>query len=402
MHLARIVAGAAFLAMAGGLVYWLSDQQIGEKPVPEDPLLSFDDLGHPPETNPFPRPTAAPFPKIEATDTTFDFGVIAFQPNKADYENNSHAFVVKNVGEGPLRLAKGPTNCQCTMSTLSDLELLPGESTTISLTWEPTMVLEEFVKEATIWTNDPALFDANKDKPGQLLLQIKGKVVSGVELMPSNFSIGTINESEPTTLTAVVGSRVRADLEVTVKSISTPHLTVDLVRLTPEQLAERGMLAGFDVQATLFPRVSIGRVRESIVLTSNDPQFQEMTITVEGQRQGPVTIAGRYWNGNVGLLDFETFPAAKGAQTILSIYSEAADEPFQLELIEATSPDLEISIERDDEFPEEGREHHRMTVRIPPDLPPNRLVGADALRVRLKTNREDLPELKFRVIYESR
>ena len=60
------------------------------------------------------------------------------------------------------------------------VEVPPGESTTITVTWTPEFAAEDFSKGASIWTNDPALFaEGSQSKDGKILFEVKGDVIDG-------------------------------------------------------------------------------------------------------------------------------------------------------------------------------------------------------------------------------
>ena len=167
--------------------------------------------------NPFPKPEKGPFPKVEVVEDTHNFGVTTVYEGPSDGVSGRHTFVVKNVGEGVLKLAKGPSTCQCTMSSLTELEVPPGESTEIELAWKPEVVTDEFHKQASIWTNDPALWESEPyGGEGKLVFSIVGKVVDAVRVEPSHFSLGTVNEEEPTVLKTLIYSEVHDDLQLEV------------------------------------------------------------------------------------------------------------------------------------------------------------------------------------------
>ena len=59
-------------------------------------------------------------PVAVAEDTTFDFGVMD------PLTSGTHKFVIRNKGTAPLKLAKGPTSCKCTLGTVANGYLEPG------------------------------------------------------------------------------------------------------------------------------------------------------------------------------------------------------------------------------------------------------------------------------------
>ncbi|MBM4092928.1 MAG: DUF1573 domain-containing protein, partial [Planctomycetes bacterium] len=63
---------------------------------------------------------AAPGPRVRVDNPTHDFG------RMDPLTERSHTFVIRNIGDAPLRLEQGPTTCKCTLSGLSNRHVLPG------------------------------------------------------------------------------------------------------------------------------------------------------------------------------------------------------------------------------------------------------------------------------------
>jgi len=94
--------------------------------------------------------------------TTFEFGTLnQNSPGTA-------SFVLTNTGNEPLIIASATASCGCTNLTWSKDPILPGKTTTISVTYNAA-VPGDFGKTVTIRTNAT-------DQP--VYLQVKGKVVA--------------------------------------------------------------------------------------------------------------------------------------------------------------------------------------------------------------------------------
>lgn len=123
-----------------------------------------------------------------------DFGVMA--PGS----EGEHIFVVKNVGEGELKLRIGASSCKCTIGSLVSETLGPGEQTEVKLEW--TVVLAGttpvFSQNAQLLTNDPANYG--------ITLNITGKVVGDMEVMPDQWSFGEVAAGEPFELSGKIYS----------------------------------------------------------------------------------------------------------------------------------------------------------------------------------------------------
>jgi hypothetical protein len=101
-------------------------------------------------------------PKILFENTAYDFGSIK-QGQKAEHE-----FKFKNEGKTNLKLRKISTSCGCTTTNPKDKEIKPGESSSITATFNSTGKVGMQNKVITIISNDPK-------KPSTTLL-IKGMV----------------------------------------------------------------------------------------------------------------------------------------------------------------------------------------------------------------------------------
>lgn len=88
-------------------------------------------------------------PVASFSDRTHDFGMID------PHTTASHAFAVTNTGDDPLTLNVEQTSCKCTVGTLRDSVLMPGDSTAVTLTWNTGQQAEEYQQSALVRTNDP-------------------------------------------------------------------------------------------------------------------------------------------------------------------------------------------------------------------------------------------------------
>jgi hypothetical protein len=407
MRAVSIVCGVALLLIAGGVILRFGGGEIQPAPgVSQDGKNTEGEF----VANPFGVTKGADAPKLEVSEKEFDFGIMKFPLIDGDDpgtngDGDSHTFVIKNVGQGVLKLAKGPSTCQCTMSDLSGdiVEVPPGGSTKVTVTWEPKETADPFEKGATIWTNDPALFAADSEfKDGKIQLTVKGRVLNAVDLDPGYFTLGTISEKTPTVFEGCVFSRASADLQVQLKESSSEFLTAEITPATAEQLTKYSALSGWAFKGQLVPKLPIGRFNGALKFSTNDVHTPEVTLTIGAQRKGPVSIAGRFWNDAYSMIDFKKFEAAKGAETTLSLYVGKQEPPIELTIAEVQPDGLVVTTERDSAYADPERERFMVKVRVPEGRAPERLVGQEAGFVRLETNIVDVPAIKFHIVYESR
>src|SRR5262245_45002377 len=72
-----------------------------------------------------PLSETGPYPKTVVDRTEFDFGRMEVG------DAQSHEFTIRNEGEAPLILKKGPTTCLCTISDIPNNRVDPGKSATV-------------------------------------------------------------------------------------------------------------------------------------------------------------------------------------------------------------------------------------------------------------------------------
>jgi hypothetical protein len=95
--------------------------------------------------------------RIELSAAEFDFGAV---PNTGPV---SHTFQVRNVGEGPLHIDGVSTSCGCTTAQIARSKLAPGESTELTVTYDPLVhdgALGQFMRIVFVRSDDPATPEA--------------------------------------------------------------------------------------------------------------------------------------------------------------------------------------------------------------------------------------------------
>ena len=70
-------------------------------------------------------------PKAVAAERVYEFGHMGIN------ETRKHSFRMENQGRVPLAIAKGPTECKCTISKLTTREVPPGGFAEIEIAWTP-------------------------------------------------------------------------------------------------------------------------------------------------------------------------------------------------------------------------------------------------------------------------
>jgi hypothetical protein len=90
--------------------------------------------------------------RIELSATEFDLGTI---PNSGPV---SRTFQVRNTGDGPLEIGGVSTSCGCTTAEIASREIMPGEATDLTVTYDPLThdgATGEFMRIVYVRSNDP-------------------------------------------------------------------------------------------------------------------------------------------------------------------------------------------------------------------------------------------------------
>ena len=146
------------------------------------------------------------------TPQYYDFGMM--KPG----DEGEHTFRIENAGTDNLLLRLGATTCKCTLGDLERESLAPGESTDVKLSWtvkdggEP-----DFTQSAQILTNDPAKV--------AISLEITGRVVSNVDMVPATWSFGEVGTGEPLEITGKIYNFMDEKIRPGKPSFSSDELT---------------------------------------------------------------------------------------------------------------------------------------------------------------------------------
>ncbi|MFG0332080.1 MAG: DUF1573 domain-containing protein [Maioricimonas sp. JB049] len=337
-----------------------------------------------PSNLPFEIPEEGPYPKVEVEELEHDFDRMLLG------ESGSHVFLFKNVGEAPLKLAKGRTQCKCTLSDLAKEEIPPGEVGEVELTWTPVGAASEFTKQAEILTNDP-------DQP-VVTLTITGGVFERIVVEPGKtWTLGVIPENDTARFDGMIFSQLDEDMQIESIETSNDALTITYEKLTDEQLQQVDGLSGFHIFGELEPRVDIGRFTESFSIKTDLEDVEPLELKVTGNRIGPFSIVGPNWYAGRTLIDLGKAESDKGLTSTLSIFISPFGETLQFFDVQSDPEYLKVSLNKDENFQSETRERYILKIEVPPGSPPGAWRMPDAGTIRVKSNHPEVPAFEFNV-----
>jgi hypothetical protein len=351
---------------------------------PEEPPA--EDFTHP--SNPFDLKLPGPHPKAVIEQSLFEFGSMPLGSTR------SHTFVIKNEGQAPLQLVKGPLQCKCTMPALKDKEIPPGGKAEIVLEWKPLAVQQEFQKEAIIWTNDPA--------NSRIALQISGDVVTEDFWEPGeSFNVGQMRQGETKTLTGYIMSKVRDDLKIERVDQASNSLQIEHQPADEALLKEKEAKSGYVFKITVPPSEEVTLIRDTVTVTVNSATNTHIIWQVFGSRVGPLSIVGLGWYADKQLFQLGHFRAAEGMEKKFSLFlTDRADQDLAITDVKVDGP-IKFTLVKDEKWMNKANDRYYLTVKFEPGGPIGQQTPERPLPVQISTNHPRVPTINFNVSYDA-
>jgi hypothetical protein len=232
-------------------------------------------------------------PKVELPDgNEHDFGIM--QPD----EEGEHTFRVKNVGDAPLTLKIGASTCKCTVGTLENESLAPGEETEVKMTWTVKTNETTFGQSAELRTNDPTQV--------AIRFEITGKVVRQVQLVPETLTFKEVASGEPIELELKVYSYMGEEIELAEPKFSSEEMNelaefeVTPLEIEDEEHAEATQ--AFLVKASIAPGLEQGPVSQNLLMPFNKVGEDATAVSEDGETEPDETIVAAVTGRIVGVL----------------------------------------------------------------------------------------------------
>lgn len=387
-----ILISAGVGAAAGS---WLAHRDAGDVTTefyPSPDLAAGPSFGSDlPKPNSASTVSEAPSPRVEAAEPNYDFGTMQRGATK------SHEFVVKNAGNAPLQLEMGPTSCKCTLSDADSGPIAPGESANVNLTWVAKVNAGPFRQTATVLTNDP--------RRPRLELSVEGEVTDVAGMEPREFLIGKVGAGDKTETSIYLGAYDDEELEVSATMAEgTRNPELYQVKVVPVDAADAPIKAATSavrIDVTAGPGLPLGALTEWVNIETSLEAAPVVLAPIIGAVEGDISIHGRGWNRELGVLNFGNVPSGEGAvaKLLVSFKGEhAADAAAEVKEVDPEWLIAEIGEPRP---VGESKTHIPLTIRIPPGRTPvirNESGQSDGdARVVLKTEHPDTPEIDVRV-----
>ena len=440
----RAVAIVVFLVVtSAGLAVHFRQQSVTEHDPDHKPVVAAD-IPVPPKSGPYGK-------FVVVGEAVHNFGVMELM------QEGQHEFKIRNDGQAPLKMValKRDQTCQCTLGSLGQDGLKPGEETIVKLSWTIKNPAAVFEHSAKIRTDDP-------ENP-VTTFRVRGLVGNRLMIKPSHeINLGALSEKQPTERTLYLFSHIVDAFEITKFEPSNPLIVVTSTPLTAEQLKlsmhdpaaeeSRAMMAkmaletpksaatpgphgsteaphehpvddlagktpdakcGYELKVTFQPGFSIGKVRELLQIHTNvttgpqadAPVGPPIAVSFTGTRSGPVQILGTpgiSWSPEESVLRMGRFPAKVGKKAKLVVFVKKMEQELEITEAKLDPPQLKYEFHKDEKFNAPGRNKYEIIVEVPADGVPLSLGGGErAGSVVLHTNHPEAKTIKFDLEFTS-
>ncbi|MBS0206825.1 MAG: DUF1573 domain-containing protein [Planctomycetes bacterium] len=391
----QLVLTVVFAVTALSLTVWLGKQQ-GEIPAisPAAATVGQTELT---------IPAQGPFGKAVATETTFDFGSLELG------NSGSHVFVIKNEGQGPLRVRHGGTSCgQCTFGKVSpeDEDIPPGESAEVEVKWTIKVGAPKFHQSATVYTTDP-----NNKK---LSFGIIGAVDQPLHMVPEGtWTTGDLSDKETTTLEGVLYSTLVDAIPIERAECASPLVKVTWEPMSKEELRkktpssspmpsaqEKPALCGMKIKVQIDPATSVGPFRELVKLHTGVRDGLVLDIHLSGRRPGPIELKGPGVNIENNLVVLGEFPAETGKKSKIQMYVRNLDGELEATQLDPENGRVRVQVSSTGRTFGKSKVYD-VEIEVPAG-PPTKTDEKAAELVVLKLNHPTVSELKMYVDYNAR
>ena len=337
------------------------------------------------------RPQVAkqgPFPQAVTSERDYQFGHMGIN------ETRQHHFRIENKGEAPLVIVKGPTECKCTISSLTTHEVPPGASAEVEVSWTPPEADATFEKSAIVWTNDPQL--------SEIRFRISGKVGRPLAVSPTNWNAGTVAENDGGKVVGILVSDIDAGFKILSVEPSDRNVRLSYKPMSASALHRIRMLAGYEFTVSLDKRIPIGTFRGRVkILTTLEPTTP-LEVELTAVRPGPIRflpavplVGYARWNAEKTVLNLGRFRHEVGCKTALPAF--VYDMPGKFQMLGAKSSDdfVKVSLEPNPASGQGQQQGIRFVFEVPPGSPPVNYFTQKPVHITVQTNHPALKNIDF-------
>lgn len=336
----------------------------------------------------------APFPKAATTDRNFSFRRMAVG------EERHHTFRIENQGQAPLVIGRGPTECKCTISSISQREIPPGASADVDIRWTPREADPAFEKAAVIWTNDP--------KSPLIRFEVTGQVLPHLTVTPATWNAGPVKDRQEGRATGTVTSEFDENLRVLSVEVNDPNVRVEYTPMPRAELSRRRIRSGYEFAVTVGTGIPVGRFRSGLKIHTNLEGHKTVDVEITAKRSGAIRylpavaiVGNAYWNSEKLRLNLGRFPHERGSKAALPAVICALPDKLRVLEVQAKENLVKVVVEPNPEIDTHEGQGVRFVFEVPAGAPPVTRLRENPVHLALKTNHPTQPEIDFDVEFVS-
>lgn len=283
-------------------------------------------------------------PKAEVTEPAYNFGTALSGPPI------NHAFMIKNVGNGPLEITKVTPSCGCTAAKPSKNLLAPGEVSTIAASVDTKFEQGHSLSVVTVSTNDPA-------NPS-LQLKIEGVIKPQVTAQPIDIDFGSVHQGSAAARDVVISDTIGA------KGFALKSVTNDSPYVKVSEAVRTDGKSGALLHVTLLPSMPPGPISDTLRIETN---LAPLRVAVLGVVQGDLVV-------KPSQVSFGMLPHHQGAIRIVRLTNQGK-RTINVLGVDSTSNSVFAQV-----APVTPGKEYKLTVALRPNTPDGQIRGALTIR----------------------
>jgi len=359
------------------------------------PIASRADAG---QSNPV-APANKRKPKLVVEQEEFQFG------RTETNSSGSHDFRLTNAGTGPLVLNQGKSTCGCcTCVCKTQLpdggRILPGESAAVTLKWTIKRFTGAYHQSSTILTNDP-------DRP-EVTLAVSGRIVPKVRVVPWQLVLSSALVDQKATGEVCVYGYRSEPLKIVDCRLSDPstsqYFETAIDPLSASQIAEeKDARSGFLIRVILKPGLPLGPFRQQIILNTNLDSASTMEVPIEGRIVNHISVVGRGWDSQAGMLKLPVVASSKGShRSLMLVVRGPHSKQTEFKLVQVVPECVKVKLGETRAINKGASTRTALTIRIPAGSSPGNYLGppqGEVGQVIIDTNHPQQPQLRIPVSF---
>ncbi len=327
--------------------------------------------------------------------TEYEFGTMMHG------ETQSHDFLVRNVGDGPLVLEKAGSTCKCTVGKMEKSVLAPGEETIVNLTWTAQSVLPVYGQSATFTTTDPS--------QSELKFSVTGMIADSFVIEPNELALGDVPVTEGGEKVFYVFTYLKDSQNITNLRWSNPQ-TQPLVEITSEVVPatdtpyaqHKSALVAHRVAVKLKPGLPLGPLTSWIQFeTDREDKVGMLEVHVNGRVTSDISIVGgASFDPEMSLITLGNIKSSQGASVGVFLSIQGEDRERIVPRIDSWEPAESMQVSLGEAKVSGNRTLIPVLVEIPKGAPPAYFPGnasGKTGKIVIKTNHETIREIPIYV-----